>query len=47
MVQPFLDAWKKAGAEGLQIYKAGSNGPEAAETLLTRDGRDWREPGAR
>jgi glucose-6-phosphate 1-dehydrogenase len=46
-VQPFLDAWKKAGADGLQMYKAGSHGPAAAETLLTRDGRSWREPGAR
>ena len=26
-VQPFLDAWKKAGAKGLQSYKAGSEGP--------------------
>jgi len=47
VVQPFLDAWNKAGAEGLQFYKAGSNGPAAAEALLTRDGRNWREPGQR
>ncbi len=33
-VQPFLDAWKKAGAEGLQTYKAGSEGPEDANELL-------------
>ena len=26
-VQPFLDAWKKAGGSGLQHYKAGSEGP--------------------
>ena len=26
-VQPFLDAWKKAGAKGLETYKAGSEGP--------------------
>jgi glucose-6-phosphate 1-dehydrogenase len=44
-VQPFLDAWKKAGGSGLQTYKAGSEGPEAANALLTRDGRSWRKLG--
>jgi glucose-6-phosphate 1-dehydrogenase len=42
-VQPFLDAWKKAGAKGLQTYKAGSEGPDAADELLKRDGRNWRK----
>lgn len=44
-VQPFLDAWKKAGAKGLEIYKAGSEGPEASDELLKRDGRHWRKLG--
>jgi len=44
-VQPFLDAWKKAAAKGLQTYKAGSTGPEAADELLKRDGRSWRKLG--
>ena len=44
-VQPFLDAWKNAGAEGLKLYKAGSEGPAEAEELLTRDGRSWRKLG--
>jgi glucose-6-phosphate 1-dehydrogenase len=44
-VQPFLDAWKKAGAEGLETYKAGSEGPAGAEDLLRRDGRSWRKFG--
>jgi glucose-6-phosphate 1-dehydrogenase len=44
-VQPFLDAWKKAGPEGLQTYKAGSEGPADAEELLKRDGRSWRKLG--
>jgi glucose-6-phosphate 1-dehydrogenase len=44
-VQPFLDAWKKAGAKGLERYKAGSEGPDGAEELLKRDGRSWRELG--
>jgi glucose-6-phosphate 1-dehydrogenase len=44
-VQPFLDAWKKAGGKGLQTYKAGSEGPEAADELIKRDGRSWRKLG--
>jgi glucose-6-phosphate 1-dehydrogenase len=44
-VQPFLDAWRKAGANGLLGYKAGSEGPDEANTLLTRDGRSWRKLG--
>jgi glucose-6-phosphate 1-dehydrogenase len=44
-VQPFLDAWKKAGARGLEFYKAGSEGPLGAEQLLKRDGRSWRRLG--
>jgi glucose-6-phosphate 1-dehydrogenase len=42
-VQPFLDAWKKAGAKGLESYKAGSQGPTGADELLARDGRSWRK----
>jgi glucose-6-phosphate 1-dehydrogenase len=45
VVQPFLDAWKKAGAKGLQPYKAGSEGPAQADELLARDGRSWRKMG--
>ncbi|HEX9472420.1 MAG TPA: glucose-6-phosphate dehydrogenase, partial [Bradyrhizobium sp.] len=44
-VQPFLDAWKKAGARGLEFYKAGSEGPLGADELLKRDGRSWRKLG--
>ena len=44
-VQPFLDAWKKAGAGGLEPYKAGSEGPAGADELLARDGRSWRKLG--
>jgi glucose-6-phosphate 1-dehydrogenase len=44
-VQPFLDAWKKAGAKGLESYKAGSEGPACGEQLLKRDGRSWRKLG--
>jgi glucose-6-phosphate 1-dehydrogenase len=44
-VQPFLDAWKKAGAKGLEFHKAGSEGPTCADELLKRDGRSWRKLG--
>jgi len=44
-VQPFLDAWKKAGSKGLEFYKAGSEGPACADELLKRDGRSWRRLG--
>jgi glucose-6-phosphate 1-dehydrogenase len=44
-VQPFLDAWKKAGAKGLEAYKAGSEGPACGDELLKRDGRSWRKLG--
>jgi glucose-6-phosphate 1-dehydrogenase len=42
-VQPFLDAWKKACAKGLEFYPAGSKGPPGACELLKRDGRRWRK----
>jgi Glucose-6-phosphate dehydrogenase, C-terminal domain len=32
-VQPILDAWKKAGATGLEFYPAGSEGSPAFELL--------------
>jgi glucose-6-phosphate 1-dehydrogenase len=41
-VQPFLDAWKKAGAAGLAFYAAGAEGPREADALIERDGRRWR-----
>jgi glucose-6-phosphate 1-dehydrogenase len=44
-VQPFLDAWKKAGAKRLETYKAGSEGPACGDELLKRDGRHWRKLG--
>jgi len=42
-VQPFLEAWKKAGGKGLKIYEPGSEGPEEANDLLERDGKNWRK----
>ena len=42
-VQPFLDAWKED--DGIQTYKAGEDGPAAADALLARDGRTWHSLG--
>ena len=41
-VQSILDAWGK-GKCHVHTYPAGSNGPEAADALLNRDGRSWRK----
>jgi len=41
-VQPVLDLWQKEPATPLQLYPAGTAGPEASEQLLLRDGRKWR-----
>jgi glucose-6-phosphate 1-dehydrogenase len=42
VVQPFIDAWRNAGAQNLAMYKAGSEGPVEADRLLARDSRRWR-----
>ncbi len=39
IVQPILAAWAKDGAP--EAYKAGSQGPAGAGTLIARDGRSW------
>jgi glucose-6-phosphate 1-dehydrogenase len=40
VVQPALDSWE-AGHIHVHPYEAGSEGPEAADELLKRDGRAW------
>src|SRR5262247_3224974 len=42
IVQPFLDAWRNAGAEGLASYQAGTPGPAEAGRLILQNGRAWR-----
>jgi glucose-6-phosphate 1-dehydrogenase len=44
IVQPILDAWQ-ADTPDFPNYAAGSEGPEAADALLARDGREWRKLG--
>jgi glucose-6-phosphate 1-dehydrogenase len=41
VVQPVLDAWGSKTPTDFPNYKAGSPGPEAADKLLTDDGRSW------
>ena len=43
IVEPIMKLWEQQGSEGLMKYPAGSWGPEAANELLARDGRHWRE----
>jgi len=43
-VQPILDAVADGDAK-LHLYPAGSEGPQAADDLLARDGRHWRKIG--
>ena len=42
VVQPILDAWAATPPKDFPNYKAGSEGPAAADELLARDGRAWR-----
>ena len=42
-IDPILDGWQR-GVPALSLYPAGSWGPPEAETLIERDGRQWRKP---
>lgn len=42
-VQPFLQAWRED--DRVQGYRAGEDGPAAADELLARDGRVWTQLG--
>jgi glucose-6-phosphate 1-dehydrogenase len=42
VVQPILDLWHNDKTVPLEIYPAGSAGPEGADQLLWRTGRQWR-----
>src|ERR1700730_11450209 len=42
VVQPILDLWQNDKTVPLETYQAGSAGPEAADNLLWRSGRQWR-----
>ncbi len=42
VVQPVLDLWRSDKSVPLEFYTAGTAGPDAAEQLLWRSGRQWR-----
>jgi glucose-6-phosphate 1-dehydrogenase len=41
-VQPILDMWRDDRSVPLEMYQAGSAGPESADQLMWRSGRTWR-----
>ena len=42
VVEPVLKGWRERRAAPFPNYSAGSEGPNAANDLLARDGRSWR-----
>ena len=42
VVEPVLEGWSNIAPRHFPNYKAGSEGPSAANDLLARDGRSWR-----
>ena len=44
VVQPILDVWKALPPRDFPNYHAGTWGPEQAQDLLRRAGREWRDP---
>jgi glucose-6-phosphate 1-dehydrogenase len=44
-VDPILEAWRQPQQRPLATYPAGSDGPDAAEHLLSRNGHEWRPIG--
>ena len=43
LLTPLLEQWAKQKDKDFPNYKSGSWGPKAADALLGRDGRTWRE----
>jgi glucose-6-phosphate 1-dehydrogenase len=42
IVDPIMEGWRHMPQPNLQDYEAGTWGPEAADELIERDGRQWR-----
>ena len=42
IVDPLLEAWEGAQSSALHVYAPGSWGPQAADALLSQDGRSWQ-----
>lgn len=45
VVDPIIQAWEENPAPDFPNYPAGSWGPDAADALISRDGRTWRFKG--
>jgi glucose-6-phosphate 1-dehydrogenase len=43
-IMPVMEAWEAAPPSDFPNYAAGTWGPEAAELLIARDGRNWLQP---
>ena len=41
VIMPILDTWKDNPSVNFPNYPAGTNGPETAEALIARDGKNW------
>jgi glucose-6-phosphate 1-dehydrogenase len=41
---PIIENWENSTPEDFPNYAAGTWGPEAAISLMARDGRHWHEP---
>ncbi|HET7833192.1 MAG TPA: glucose-6-phosphate dehydrogenase [Gallionella sp.] len=44
LLMPILEVWEKIPAADFPNYVAGSWGPESAESLIARDGKNWLTP---
>lgn len=43
-LDPILEGWAAKQGEGLAFYPAGSWGPQEADDLIQKDGRQWLTP---
>ena len=43
LLTPILNKWEQDKEKGLLFYEAGTWGPEEANELIARDGRQWRD----
>jgi glucose-6-phosphate 1-dehydrogenase len=43
IVKPIQDYWASGANAALEEYAAGSDGPKAADELLEKSGRAWRD----
>ncbi len=43
VVAPIQEAWSSQPLRAFPNYKAGSWGPQEADDLLARDGREWEQ----